>query len=67
MRLRSVGRRDLGLHFGKRISLRHYGVIGHALLSSGSIRQVFELFLRYQRMTGPLLGISMHTEGNLRS
>ena len=59
------GRRDLGLHFGKRISLRHYGVIGHALLSSGSIRQVFELFLRYQRMTGPLLGISMHTEGKL--
>ena len=58
-------RRDLGLHFGKRISLRHYGVIGHALLSSGTIRQVLELFIRYQRMTGPLLGLSMHTERRL--
>ncbi len=59
------GRRDLGLHFGSRISLRHYGVIGHAMLSSASIRQVLELFFRYQRMTGPLLGISMHSEGTL--
>ena len=58
-------RRDLGLHFGKRITLRHYGVIGHALLSSGTIRQVLELFIRYQRMTGPLLGVSMHTERRL--
>ena len=59
------GRRDLGLQFGKRISLRHYGVLGHAMLSSASIRHVFELFLRYQRMTGPLLGVSLHTEGKL--
>ncbi|HEY7643013.1 MAG TPA: AraC family transcriptional regulator [Steroidobacteraceae bacterium] len=55
-------RRDLGLHFGKRITLRHYGVIGHALLSSGTIRQVLDLFIRYQRKTGPLLGVSMHIE-----
>jgi AraC-like DNA-binding protein len=45
--------------------LRHYGVIGHAMISSGTIHQVLELFLRYQRMTGLLLGVSMHREGKL--
>jgi len=56
--------RGLGLHFGRRISLRHYGVIGYAMLSSASIRQVMELFTRYHRMTGPLLGISIRTAGH---
>ncbi len=56
--------RGLGLHFGRRISLRQYGVIGYAMLSSASIRQVMELFTRYHRMTGPLLGISIRTAGH---
>jgi AraC-like DNA-binding protein len=57
--------RGLGLHFGSRVSLRHYGVIGHAMLSSANIRQVVELFIRYHSMTGPLLGISLRSVGPL--
>jgi AraC-like DNA-binding protein len=49
---------------GSRIPLSAYGMYGFALVCSPTIREYFEMAVKYHRLATPLLSMSWHEEGD---
>lgn len=54
---------DLGFRVGESTTLPEHGVLGYALLSSPTLRESVERFVRYQYLQGPLLSMSFEESG----
>jgi AraC-like DNA-binding protein len=50
---RLSGRQDLGFELGKLVKLTSHDILGYALLTSGTLAQVFRLLSNYQRLIEP--------------
>ena len=50
---------DLGFRVGSVTTLLEHGVLGYALLSSPTLRDCLQRYVRYQYLQGPLLSISL--------
>jgi AraC-like DNA-binding protein len=55
---------DLGFRVGESTTLLEHGVLGYALLSSPTLRESVERFVRYQYLQGPLLSMSFEESGD---
>jgi AraC-like DNA-binding protein len=53
----------LGLTAGRRIQLVDHGILGYAFISSANLRKAFEIFAQYQKIQGPIVNVSLRTEG----
>jgi AraC-like DNA-binding protein len=54
---------DLGFQVGESTTLLEHGVVGYALLSSPTLRESVQRFVRYQYLQGPLLSMSFAESG----
>ena len=54
---------DLGFRVGESTTLLEHGVLGYALLSSPTLRDSVQRFVRYQYLQGPLLSMSFQEAG----
>jgi AraC-like DNA-binding protein len=54
---------DLGFRVGESTTLLEHGVLGYALLSSPTLRDSVQRFVRYQYLQGPLLSMSFEESG----
>lgn len=54
---------DGGLQVGRRFHASCYGMVGYALLCSGSLREVFDTTVRYYRLGSGMLDITWHDVG----
>jgi len=54
----------LGLKAGRRIQLVDHGILGYAFISSANLRKAFEIFAEYQKIQGPVVNVSLRSEGN---
>lgn len=55
----------LGLKVGRRIQLVDHGILGYAFISSANLRKAFEIFAHYQKIQGPIVNVSLRTQGNV--
>lgn len=63
--IRLTGDPALGLSFGSAIRIADLGIVGHALLSSRSIRQALQLWAQYSRcLLDTLLSFRLEARGN---
>jgi AraC-like DNA-binding protein len=56
---RTTGRRDLGFELGKLIKLTSHEILGYALLTSASLREVLRLLSQYQRLITPAFALKL--------
>ncbi len=54
---------DLGFRVGESTTMLEHGVLGYALLSSPTLRDSVQRFVRYQYLQGPLLSMSFQEAG----
>jgi AraC-like DNA-binding protein len=47
----------IGLRIGQRLHVTSYGMYGYALLCAGTLRQAFELAMRYHQLATPVMAI----------
>jgi AraC-like DNA-binding protein len=57
---RLSGRQDLGFELGKLVKLTSHDILGYALLTSGTLAQVFRLLSNYQRLIEPFFTLRVH-------
>lgn len=62
VRLDTVG--DLGLRVGQRMRASNYGMYGYALLCSETLRQVWTRAVAYHPLSGGMLPLRWHVEGD---
>jgi AraC-like DNA-binding protein len=58
---------DLGVRVGQRLHASCYGMYGYALLCSASLRQVFDVAVRYHRLANGMLEVEWVEEGGMAS
>jgi AraC-like DNA-binding protein len=54
---------DLGLTVGRRLHVTSYGLYGYAMLCAETMRQGFELAIKYQDLATPVMRVSLSASG----
>ena len=54
---------ELGLVVGQRLHVTSYGLYGYAMLCAGSMRQGFELSMRYHELGAPVMPVALSERG----
>ena len=54
----------LGLHLGRAVNLTIFGAFGYALMSSKTLRDAADVFIKYQELPGQLSMISSEQDGH---
>lgn len=58
---------DLGFRVGKHTQMLEHGVVGYAILSSATLKEGLQRYVRYQQLHGPLLKVRFdHNEHEAR-
>lgn len=55
---------DVGVRFGRRLLLSHYGLYGYAMLCAGTYRQVCDIAVRYAALQTPLIHTASLARGD---
>lgn len=58
------GQESLGLNVGQRLGVTAHGMMGYAMINSGSLREAIELFKRFINTRTPLMSVDLIEEGN---
>ena len=54
----------LGLYVGERLGVTTHGMLGYAIISSGSVREMLDIFHQFVNTRTPLLGVEQTTLDN---
>ena len=60
--LELAGDIGLGLRYGRRLNLPAHGVIGYALMSSGTVSELLNVIIRYNRLLAPDIDVRLHKQ-----
>ncbi len=58
------GQETLGLHVGQRLGVTAHGMMGYAMVNSGSLREAVELFKRFINTRTPLMSVNLIENNN---
>lgn len=61
---RHLGDDDLGLHLGRTVTPRHFGVMGYVLHACGTLGAALTRLHRYQRLVYDVSALHIHAGGN---
>lgn len=61
--LRTTGRSDLGFDWGRRLRLSSHDLLGHAMLSCGTLDQLLRLSSRYYGLIAPMFRMEYRRSG----
>ncbi|MDA9580683.1 AraC family transcriptional regulator [Luminiphilus sp.] len=62
--LTKVDTPGLGLISGRDVSILDWGALGYAYVSSATLRQALDIFVRFQRLNGPMVNNYLREEGD---
>jgi len=64
--IEATGEPALGLFVGERLVATTHGILGYAVLSSGTLRQAIDVFERYTRLRSSFVAIAFDAKGGAR-